>query len=746
MSGESISRRDFMRVGAGAAALGAFADGGTTEAAAREVAGSPADSPAPRKLGSDAEMAIAADWARAFAAASADVRKQAKTDLLPDLLQPPFSFIYGGDKSADLLRGWKTDVQPSNSEEMGQQREITYTDPAGGLVVRIAVTVFEDFPAVEWVMHFKNAGSADTPILQDIQALDAPLRCVDGDPVIHYARGATCSMNDFMPVTRTLGPRGWLHLEPGGGRSSSQFLPFFNLEAKDEGVVAAIGWSGEWAATFGHPEGSDLFRSQAGMALTHLRLHPGEEIRTPRILTLFWQGERRRGNNLLRRFILAHHRPAPGGKPLVTPITNHNWGGTPAADHLENIRQIIAHDLPIEYYWIDAEWFGNGPWWKNPGNWQVKKDLYPQGFKPISDLLHSSGRKLLLWFEPERVCEGTPWYTEHSAWLLEAPKDRRVYRGFDGKGDWDVPMSDPRWVPNESSRNQIQENDKLFNLGIPEARRFLTDFISTKVEEFGLDCFRNDANIAPLEFWRAADAPDRQGITEVRWVEGFYAFWDELLRRHPNLIIDDCASGGRRIDLETIGRSTALSRTDFVFNLLANQCHSYGLLEWVPLNTTSAGNLSNHNEYAIRSSMTSGLSFGLFSSGDAPQAKVDLTHFPFAEVKRSIERYRTVQKYFYGDYYALTEYTQANDAWMAYQLDLPEEGEGLVVVLKRPESPYTQAAFRLHALRTDVTYKVTNPDTGEDRTLAGGELLEKGLEARLLNRPDSALYLYRRKP
>ena len=44
-----------------------------------------------------------------------------------------------------------------------------------------------------------------------------------------------------------------------------------------------------------------------------------------------------------------------------------------------------------------------------------------------------------------------------------------------------------------------------------------------------------------------------------------------------------------------------------------------------------------------------------------------------------------------------------------------------------------------------MTYKVTNPDTGEDRTLAGGELLEKGLEARLLNRPDSALYLYRRK-
>ncbi len=745
MRGGQLSRRDFIRMGAGGVALGALYDGQKAGAVAPGAGEGRSGSPESRTWGTEAEMAMAAEWARALAEASESSATRAKTRLLPDQLRAPFSFLYGGRKSADVLPGWKTELNPSSTEGMRHQHETTYTDPATGLVVRVVATVFEDFPAVEWVMHFKNAGNADTPILEDVQPLDAPLRCVAGDPIIHYARGATCSMNDFMPMTRTLGPRGGLHLEPDGGRSSSQFLPFFNLEAKGEGVVVAIGWSGEWAADFHRPENGDLFRAQAGMALTHLRLHPGEEIRTPRILTLFWQGERRRGNNLLRRFVLAHHRPAPGGKPLVTPITNHNWGGTPAADHLENIRQIIAHDLPVEYYWIDAEWFGQGPWWRNPGNWEVKKELYPQGFKPLSDLLHSSGRKLLLWFEPERVCEGTPWYTEHSKWLLEVPRERRVYRGFDGKGDWDVPMSDPRWVPHESARNQIQENDRLFNLGIPEARRFLTEFISARIEEFGLDCFRNDANIAPLEFWRAADAPDRQGITEIRWVEGFYAFWDELLRRHPNLIIDDCASGGRRIDLETLGRSTPLSRTDFVLNMPANQCHSYGLLEWVPLNTTSSGNLSNHSEYPIRSSMTSGLSFGLFSSGDAPQGKADYAHFPFAEVKRSVERYRAIQKYFYGDYYPLTEYTQANDAWMAYQLDLPEEGEGLVVVLKRPESQYTQAALRLQALRPDAAYQVTNLDTGETRMLAGGELGEKGLEARLLARPDSAVYLYRCK-
>ena len=109
-------------------------------------------------------------------------------------------------------------------------------------------------------------------------------------------------------------------------------------------------------------------------------------------------------------------------------MTVPNWGETPAEDHLENIRQIISHDLPMDYYWIDAGWYGKGKWWRNPGNWEVKQDLYPQGFKPISDLLHASGRKLLLWFEPERVCmQGTaPWYTEHADWLLR--KCRRSTR------------------------------------------------------------------------------------------------------------------------------------------------------------------------------------------------------------------------------------------------------------------------------------------------------------------------------
>ena len=742
MNKRSLTRRHFMRNGAAIAALSLATDPADSDAQTPATNPGPGAPTAARGFGTALEMATAQAWAQSFRLPSPQSAKLLGT-LLPEALHPPFSFSYGDKFSSDLLPGWTCGVKDTDLDNTKRLQEVTYTDPMSGLVVRCTATIYKNFPAVEWVLHFKNSGSADTPILKDIQALDATLSSPGVDPTIHYAKGGSNSMDDFMPMTRVLGARGQLSLQPGGGRSSSLFLPFFNIETKDEGAIMAIGWTGEWAAMFERATAPE-FRMQAGMALTHFKLNPGEEVRTPRILMLFWQGERMRGNNMLRQFILAHHRPLVDGKPLLAPITNPNWGGTPASDHLENIRQMIAHGLPFEYYWIDAEWFGQGPWWKNPGNWNVNKDLYPQGFKPISDLLHASGHKFLLWFEPERVCEGTPWYGDHADWLLSVPTDKEVYRGFEGKGAWDIPRSDPAWVPNESGRNQFRKNDKLFNLADPQARRYFIDYFSAKIDEFAIDCFRNDSNIAPLEFWRAADGPDRQGITEIRWIEGLYEFWDELRRRHPRLLIDDCASGGRRIDLETVGRSIALSRTDFVGNTLADQCHSYGLLQWVPLNTIFTINLSADSDYPIRSSMTGGISYGLFGAGEAAQPKIDYARFPFTAVKRSLEKYQAIQKYFYGDFYPLTEYTQSDDAWMAYQFDLPAQGEGLVVILKRPSSNYSQASFPLKALERNAFYEVTDLDSAKTQIIPATELTGKGLDARLLKRPDSVLMRYQK--
>ena len=647
----------------------------------------------------------------------------------------PCSFICNDRDSSQLLPKWKlTSSRHAFSDRV--EHTLIRTDPQSGLALRCEVTEFRDHPTVEWVAYLKNTGASDTPMLADIRALDTAIASPNGGGLLHYARGALCSMDDFAPLTEAMKPGVRVHLEPAGGRSSSDFLPFFNLETPPRGgIIIGLGWSGEWAADI-TPKDAQRTRVQAGMAFTHLRLHPGEEIRTPRVALLFYRGDWIRGQNLWRRFVLDHHRPQVNGRPLELPLLNGNWGGTPAASHLENIQAILTHGLPVDFYWIDAEWFGNGPWWLNPGDWRVKKDLYPDGFKPISDLLHQSGRKLLLWFEPERVCEGTPWFSEHPPWLLAVPPERRVY-------NWGDKRTFSDWVTSESRRNQIKDGDRLFNLALPEARRFLTDFISDRITEFGLDCYRHDANIAPLEFWRAADEPDRQGITEIRWVEGLYAFWDELLRRHPGLVIDNCASGGRRIDLETLARSTPFWRTDFPGDPVGKQCHTYGLSLWVPLNSTGAVTPGRDSDYAWRSTVSSTVAFGLFGNGDAVQAHPPPADFPFEKAKATLTQYRRLQPCFLGDYHPLTPYTKAADAWLAWQFHRADLHEGLVQAFRRSGSVAESARFKLCGLDRPARYVVTNLDDAKSHEVLGRELMEEGLMLILNDRPAAQMVSYR---
>ena len=277
------------------------------------------------------EHATARKWAESFRGASQC---------------PPFSFNYGEHPSAEFLASWRREVGTGGNED-GFMTETYLYAGADGLSVQAELKVHSDFPALEWVIHLKNNGAADTPLVEGLQALDATIpllasaRCA-----LRYSKGALCLPEDFMPCDCSLVPKGSLRFQPGGGRSSSEFLPFFNFDFGGHGFILAIGWTGEWAAEFTR-DGTGALRIRAGMDITKLTLRPGEEIRTPRILLIFWEGERICGHNLLRRFILKHHRPKANGKPVAGPLCNMNWGATPAEVHLDNIRQIIKHDLQL---------------------------------------------------------------------------------------------------------------------------------------------------------------------------------------------------------------------------------------------------------------------------------------------------------------------------------------------------------------------------------------------------------------
>ena len=118
----------------------------------------------------------------------------------------------------------------------------------------------------------------------------------------------------------------------------------------------------------------------------------------------------------------------------------------------------------------------------------------------------------------------------------------------------------------------------------------------------GVDIYRHDFNLYPLHYWRSGEAPDRQGINEIRYITGLYDFFDALAADHSHLLIDSCASGGRRLDFEMQRRSLALWRSDLCWEPTAEQCMTYALSLWMPLHGVGSISLQ---PYDFRSGMGS---------------------------------------------------------------------------------------------------------------------------------------------
>jgi alpha-galactosidase len=301
-----------------------------------------------------------------------------------------------------------------------------------------------------------------------------------------------------------------------------------------------------------------------------------------------------------------------------------------------------------------------------------------------------------VWFEPERVAKGY--------WLAE---------------------NRPEWVLGG-------KNGGLLNLGIPECRAWLTNHIDKIITEQGIDLYRQDFNIDPLGFWRKNDAPDRQGITEIRHVEGYFAYWDELKKRHKGMLIDSCASGGRRNDVETLRRAVPLLRSDYIFEPIGEQGHTYGMSFWVPFNGTG---FMTFDKYLMRSVLGPEFTMGV----DTRKTDADYPMF-----RRVFEEWKRVSPCFMGDYYPLTPYSLAKNAWIGWQFDLPEEGQGMVEVFRREECADEAITVKLCGLDAQVNYLVESLDTTRTDEASGQELMETGLRLSVPERPGSALIAYKK--
>ena len=632
----------------------------------------------------------------------------------PGAASPPFSFQYADQPSASLLPTWTTAADAKATVSAGRDvRRFISTDPRTQLEIQTDVTMFVDYPAVEWVLGVHNAGTGDSPILSDLQALDITLPISpSAEVVVHHARGSTAQANDFKAVDRRLAAGDQVRLTPNGGRSSDGILPFFNVELPDgQGLIAAVGWSGQWQVVLERDAVDGRLRIRAGLERLHTMLHPGEAIRSPRILLVFWTGERVHGQNLLRRLLLEHYTPRRGSQPIVGPIWASSTGdigfnNTSEQNQRASIEAVVQNHLPVEYWQMDAGWFENG--WPITGTWAPDPTRFPAGLKPVGDAAHQHGMGYILWFEPERVMPDTELARSHPEWLL-APADLPSELGY--QRDW-----------------------RLLDLGNPDALAWAIATFSGLVAEYGVDVYRHDFNMHPLYYWRANEPADRQGMTEVRYIQAFYAYWDRLRTDHPNLVIDNSASGGRRLDLEAISRSIALFRTDYFWVPEADQDMTYSLAAWLPVHAQGVHEATD--AYTFRSGL--GTSVCLAFDFTRPR--------PWDGLRALLEEYRTIRDYLYGDFYPLLSGIVGQSLWTAYQFDRPDLGAGVLLAFRREGGGHDTVALKPRGLDPSASYDVTVADGSPTRTITGADLARGGVAAAADGPRQSILITYRRRP
>jgi len=660
----------------------------------------------------------------------------------------PFSFDYNGEP-CDLSKA-PCHVEIGN----GGHRTMAYEVVPGKLRVTLDMIIWPDYPVIEYTPYFENIGDEDTGIISEVSDLDYTAEdpvtfglqklnemIADGNSriTIRYSLGSKASGADFLPQKKDLFSRpgsNKLELECSGGWCSTDFMPFIGIDNDPmNGVNLAIGWNCGWKFTAEKEINQadmgrgKMSRIRIGMVKAAFRLHPGEKVMRPGILLHFRENKSiRDGQNQFRHFMIEHHSPRNSRGELIKPmICNATWGGLDTDKQLKNIQLVHDKQLPYENWWIDAGWMGSATpcphflekskypsdWFFRVGSWNINTYVHPNGLRPISDALHKAGMRLLVWFEASRISfiSGSKLLKEHPEWLI---------------GD------------HEAAAAGNETGSFLINLGIPEARENVLNTISEILEREGIDDYREDLNNDPARFFPFGDAPDRIGISEMQYVEGFYLFWEGLRKRFPDMCIDNCSGGGRRLDYKTASLSFPLCQSDFAssyfpIDVECLQLENMYLDDWVPVHGTM--NWGEDDLYHAASGLGSGFA-GMVWCFNGREAKEDHDYETHRKLLQWAIQLRDI--HLTGDVYPLVENPE-NDlrTWNGQQINDPVQNYGMVQIYRRKQSTEPDFRLKLMGIKPDGIYNAEF-FTGESTEMTGRELASLEMH---LDKPESFQFI-----
>lgn len=570
-------------------------------------------------------------------------------------------------------------------------------DSVRQLELDLTYTIYDDQPIITRSAKLLNLGQEPVYIKK---LMSYNLDFLDGDWEVLTLYGSHINEKNLnrRPIQSDL-----IKIGSTRGTSSPQSSPFIGLVKADttENSGEAYGFTLMYSGSF---EGS-IEKSQYGTLRTQLGiqsknfkwlLEPEDVFQAPEvILTYSDKGLNKLSQGFHRLFVNQVMNPQFAKKER--PILINSWEGHYFDIDEDNLYELAveSHKLGFELFVIDDGWFKKRNSDRSSlGDWVFDDKKFPSGFEKFAARIRALNLKLGIWFEPEMVSPDSELYRHHPNWVIKS---------------W-------RYEP-ILSRNQL-----VLDLTNPNVREYLVDSISNVIEEGEVSYVKWDMNRHLTDLYSVNLGAAQQGELSHRYVLGLYDILERLTQRFPNVIFENCSSGGGRFDAgmlyympqtwtsdntDAIARLQIQNGTSLLFPQVAMGNHvsdipNHQLGRLTPLetrfNVACAGNL--------------GYELDLVSLSDEEKAAI----------KSQITFYKKYRKTFqFGKFYRLSS---ANDNIISWQI-VSQDGNQviLIVVQKMASNVYKVPIIHLHGLDEEVFYQ--NRETKE--AFCGDELMYSGL-------------------
>ena len=578
----------------------------------------------------------------------------------------------------------------------------TATGRLGDLEIRVEYTEYRDFPAVEWVAAFTNRGENNSAALTDLMIDEV---YAGEHPVLMHSNGDDVSYEAYQIFRDPLTEEG-IEMVTKNGTPCCGVFPFMRLLFDGHGVNLAVGWPGGWKGEF--RKADDGASVRIGQEVFDAYLKPGETIRTPRVLAMSFDGDEVDGRQQWRRFYMKHIIPKDNGEPLKPMFVMTNPGGgiefTKATEQnqIEGIDFFRSKGFRPDIWWLDAGWYPCDLNWVLTGSWYPNPEHFPNGLGPVGKKCEENDIRFLLWFELERVTEGSKFDKEHPDWML-------YLREENGNISW----------------------TRMIDLSNEDCMNWMIDYVDNLIKESHVSIYRQDFNLHPVSlFWRQHDEEGRAGTTENHYIQNLLTFWDTLMIRNPGLWIDNCSSGGRRNDYELMRRSVPLHYTDVGYGVHPEKQQHYRVMfEWIPYFRSMAYSWDRpdgtYNEcaspfdpivadkFATYTAFTPAIDqkIRVDSSEEEMQTALDMQKIwrPAAELMLS------------GDYYPLVESHKSAKEYYACQFDDTVAGKGFIQVIRNTQVEEDSVTIYPH-VEDGALYEMTCLDPEASMTVTADAL------------------------